>query len=88
MVFLTHPYPLHLTPPHSIASDIVHAIQMVIFASLGDHLIDNANSGLLCNLLLGSILAVVVGAMSSARLPQLSPQTLQSEILLLGGVNL
>lgn len=68
-VFLAYLYPLRLTPPRLIATDIVHAIPLAIFAGLGHLLIGNVDFGLLGNLLLGSIPAVLVGAMLSARLP-------------------
>lgn len=68
-VFLAYLYPLRLTPPRLIATDIVHAIPLAIFAGLGHVLIGNVDFGLLGNLLLGSIPAVIVGAVLSARLP-------------------
>lgn len=68
-VFLAYLYPLRLTPPRLIATDIVHAIPLAIFAGIGHLLIGNVDFTLLGNLLLGSIPAVIVGAMLSARLP-------------------
>ncbi|MDO9450484.1 MAG: sulfite exporter TauE/SafE family protein [Rugosibacter sp.] len=68
-VFLAYLYPLRLTPPRLIATDIVHAIPLAMFAGLGHLLIGNVDFGLLGHLLLGSIPAVIVGAMLSARLP-------------------
>jgi uncharacterized protein len=68
-VFLAYLYPLRLTPPRLIATDIVHAIPLAIFAGTGHLLIGNVNFGLLGNLLIGSIPAVMIGAMLSARLP-------------------
>ena len=68
-VFLAYLYPLRLTPPRLIATDIVHAIPLAVFAGLGHLLIGNVDLGLLGNLLLGSIPAVIVGAVLSARLP-------------------
>ncbi len=68
-VFLAYLYPLRLTPPRLIATDIVHAIPLAVFAGLGHLLIGNVSLGLLGNLLLGSIPAVILGAMLSARLP-------------------
>jgi len=68
-VFLAYLYPLRLTPPRLIATDIVHAIPLAMFAGMGHLLIGNVDFGLLGNLLLGSIPAVIVGAMLSARLP-------------------
>lgn len=68
-VFLAYLYPLRLTPPRLIASDIVHAIPLAIFAGLGHLMIGNVDIGLLGNLLIGSVPAVIIGAMLSARLP-------------------
>lgn len=68
-VFLVYLYPLRLTPPRLIATDIVHAIPLAIFAGTGHLLMGNVDIGLLGNLLVGSIPAVIVGAMLSARLP-------------------
>ena len=68
-VLLAYLYPLRLTPPRLIATDIVHAIPLAIFAGIGHLIIGNVNLGLLANLLAGSIPAVIVGAMLSARLP-------------------
>ena len=68
-VFLAYLYPLRLTPPRLIATDIVHAIPLAMFAGAGHLLMGNTDFGLLANLLLGSIPAVVAGALLSARLP-------------------
>ncbi len=68
-VFLAYLYPLRLTPPRLIATDIAHAIPLAIFAGIGHLVIGNVDLRLLGNLLLGSIPAVLVGAMLSARLP-------------------
>ena len=87
-VFLTYPYPLRLTPPRLIASDIVHAIPLAIFAGMDHLLIGNVDFGLLGNLLLGSIPAVFVGAMLSARLPHLLLRGVLAMVLLLIGAKL
>lgn len=87
-VFLAYLYPLRLTPPRLIATDIVHAIPLAIFAGFGHLLIGNVNLGLLGNLLLGSIPAVIVGAMLSARLPHGLLRGLLAMVLLSIGVKL
>ena len=66
---LAYLYPLRLTPPRLIATDIVHAIPLAMFAGIGHLIIGDVNFGLLGNLLIGSIPGVIVGAMLSARLP-------------------
>ncbi len=63
-VFLAYIYPLRL-----IATDIVHAIPLAIFAGFGHLLLGNVDFHLLGNLLAGSIPAVLLGARLSARLP-------------------
>ena len=84
-VFLAYLYPLRLTPPRLIATDIVHAIPLAVFAGLGHLSIGNVNFNLLGNLLVGSIPAVVVGAMLSARLPHgFLRMTLALVLLLIG----
>ncbi len=87
-VFLTYLYPLRLTPPRLIASDIAHAIPLAIFAGMGHLLIGNVDFRLLVNLLLGSIPAVVLGAMLSARLSHLLLRVVLALVLLLIGVKL
>jgi uncharacterized protein len=68
-VFLAYLYPLRLTPPRLIATDIVHAIPLAMFAGLGHLWIGNVDTALLGQLLVGSIPGVIVGAMLSVRLP-------------------
>lgn len=87
-VFLAYLYPLRLTTPRLIATDIVHAIPLAIFAGIGHLLIGNVNFGLLGNLLLGSIPAVIVGAMLSARLPHALLRGVLAVVLLLIGLKL
>ena len=82
-VFLTYLYPLRLTPPRLIATDIVHAIPLAMFAGLGHLLIGNVDFSLLGNLLVGSIPAVFVGAMLSARLPHILLRGTLALVLLL-----
>jgi len=69
IVFLVYLYPVRLTPPRLVATDIVHAIPLALFAGMGHLLIGNVNFGLLVNMLVGSVPAVIVGALLSARLP-------------------
>ena len=67
-VLLTYLYPLRLTPARLVATDIVHAIPLAIFAGMGHLFIGNVDFVLLGWLLLGSIPAVWVGAHVSMRL--------------------
>ena len=88
VVFLVYLYPLRLTPPRLVATDIVHAIPLAMFAGLGHLIIGNVSFGLLGNLLLGSIPGVIVGAMLSARLPHAVLRVALAGVLLLIGVKL
>lgn len=87
-VFMAYLYPLRLTPPRLIATDIVHAIPLAMFAGLGHLLIGNVDFSLLGNLLLGSIPGVILGATLSARLPHKLLRGALSSVLLLVGVKL
>ena len=70
VVMLTYLYPLRLTPARLVATDIVHAIPLAMFAGLGHLFIGNIDFGLLGWLLMGSIPGVLIGATFSSRLPQ------------------
>lgn len=87
-VFLVYLYPLRLTPPRLIATDIVHAIPLALFAGTGHLLIGNVDGALLINLLIGSVPAVIAGAMLSSRLPHGVLRAALVVILLLVGVKL
>ncbi len=82
-IFLLYLYPLRLTPSRLIATDIVHAIPLAIFAGMGHLFMGNVNFALLGNLLLGSIPAVIIGAKLSARLPHAWLRTALAVVLIL-----
>ena len=88
VVFLAYLYPLRLTASRLIATDIVHAIPLAIFAGTGHLLMGNVDFSLLGNLLIGSIPGVLVGAMLSTRLPQVVLRRALSAILLFTGLKL
>lgn len=87
-VFLAYLYPLRLTPPRLIATDIAHAIPLALFAAVGHLFIGSVNFPMLGNLLLGSIPGVICGALLSARLPHGILRTVLSIVLLLIGTKL
>ena len=87
-VFLVYLYPLRLTPPRLIATDIVHAIPLAVFAGLGHPAMGNVKFDLLANLFVGSVPAVIVGAMLLARLPHLFLRVTLAVVLLLVGIKL
>jgi hypothetical protein len=88
VVFLAYLYPLRLTPSRLIATDIVHAIPLALFAGAGHLLIGNVDFALLGSLLVGSIPGVIAGAMLSSRLPQALLRMALSAILLFTGLKL
>ena len=87
-VFLVYLYPLRLTPSRLIATDIVHAIPLAMFAGIGHFAMGNINFALLGNLLVGSVPAVILGAMLSARLPQAFLRWILALVLMVIGAKL
>jgi len=87
-VFLVYLYPLRLTPPKLIATDIVHAIPLAIFAGTGHLLLGNVESSLLFNLLIGSVPAVIIGALLSAKMPHSTLRLLLVLVLIAVGTKL
>lgn len=69
-VMLAYLYPLRLKPAKLIATDIVHAIPLAMFAGVGHLLIGHVDVSLLLWLLSGSVPGVLLGAFLSSRLPQ------------------
>lgn len=88
VVVLAYLYPLRLTPSRLIATDIVHAIPLALFAGTGHLLLGHVDYALLGNLLIGSLPGVVIGALLSAHLPQLFLRRALSAILLFTGFKL
>lgn len=87
-MMLVYLYPLRLAPPRLVATDIVHAIPLALFAGIGHLVIRNVNFALLGNLLEGSIPGVIARAMLSARLPHAVLRTVVAAVLLLIGLRL
>lgn len=84
-VFLVFLYPKRLPPARLVATDIVHAIPLAVFAGVGHLLIGNVDFNLLALLLCGSIPGVILGAKLSTRLPQaLLRWTLAGVLLVIG----
>jgi uncharacterized membrane protein YfcA len=84
-VILAALYPLRLTPARLIATDIMHAIPLALFAGLGHLLFGHVDLSLLLWLLSGSIPGVLLGAYCSSRLPQSVLRAMLGGILLLVG---
>lgn len=87
-VLLTYLYPLRMTPPRLIATDIVHAIPLALFGGIGHLLMGNVNFDLLLFLLLGSVPGVILGSIFSSRLPHRVLQVALILVLSIVGVKL
>lgn len=87
-VLLVHLYPFRLSPPRLVATDIVHAIPLAIFAGLGHLFIGNVNFGMLGYLLCGSIPGVMAGASLSARIPHGIVRGILASVLMIIGIKL
>jgi uncharacterized protein len=87
-VMLVYLYPLRLTPPRLIATDIVHALPLALFAGIGHLVLGHVDGLLLGSLLIGSIPAVMFGAALSARLPHSVLRWALIAVLLAVGVKL
>jgi len=83
VVLLTYLYPLRLTPSKLVATDIVHAIPLAIFAGLGHLYIGHVDFELLKLLLFGSIPGVFIGTKLAARLKPNFIRTMLALVLLL-----
>jgi uncharacterized membrane protein YfcA len=84
-VFLVYLYPLRLTPDRLVATDVVHAIPLALFAGFGHMLMGNVNFSLLGTLLIGSIPGVVIGALLSTKVPHHFLRNIIAVILVLVG---
>jgi uncharacterized membrane protein YfcA len=87
-VLLTYLYPLRMKPAKLIATDIVHAIPLAMFAGLGHLIIGHVDFALLGWLLSGSVPGVLLGAFLSSRSPQPLLRAVLSAILLVVGAKL
>jgi uncharacterized protein len=87
-VFLLYLYPKRLTASRLIATDVVHAIPLAVFAGAGHLLIGHVDATLLGNLLIGSIPGVLTGALLSAYLPQVALRRALSAVLMFSAYKL
>jgi hypothetical protein len=69
-VMLAYLYPLRLTPARLVATDIVHAVPLALFAGLGHMFVGHVDFQLLGWLLIGSVPGVWLGARISSSIPQ------------------
>jgi uncharacterized membrane protein YfcA len=77
-----------LTPARLVATDIVHAIPLAMFAGVGHLFIGNVDFGLLGWLLIGSIPGILIGATLSSKLPQAPLRTAIAIVLSLVALKL
>jgi len=88
VVMLAYLYPLRLTPTRLIATDIVHAIPLAMFAGTGYLLVGDVDFELLGMLLLGSVPGVYLGAKIGPKLPTRILRVLLAVILLIVSLKL
>lgn len=88
VVFLACVYPRRLTASRLVATDVVHAIPLTLFAGAGHLLVGHVDFALLGNLLIGSVPGVIVGALLSGWLPQVALRRGLSAVLLFTGYKL
>lgn len=86
--FLAFLYPTRLSPSRLVATDLVHAIPLALFAGAGHLLVGNVDPKLLAFLLCGSIPGVLLGAKLSHRLPQAALRGCLAVVLLAVGAKL
>lgn len=87
-VFLAFLYPARLTPSRLVATDLVHAIPLALFAGVGHLLVGTVDMRLLALLLCGSIPGVLIGAKLSQRMPQSALKWVIALVLLAIGLKL
>jgi uncharacterized membrane protein YfcA len=68
-VMLVYLYPLRLSPPKLVGTDLAHAIPVALLAGAGNVAMGNVNLQLLGWLLVGSIPGAWIGAHLSAKAP-------------------
>jgi uncharacterized membrane protein YfcA len=75
-------YPLRLTIPRLVATDIVHAVPLLLFAGSGYWLMGYVDTMLLVNLLIGSVPAVWIATHFSVKLSHRVMRWLLSAVLI------
>lgn len=84
-VMLLYLYPLRMTSHRLIATDIVHAIPLALFAGLGYLFLGYVNFQMLLSLLVGSIPAVIAGSLLTKKISGRKLQLALSFVLMLAG---
>ncbi len=84
-VMLVYLYPLRMTPPRLVATDIVHAIPLTVLAGTGYLIAGLVDGAMLLSLLAGSIPAVLAGSLLAQRAPGRWVQIALALVLLAAG---
>ncbi len=84
-IYLLYP---QLTPIEVLATDVVHAVPLTLFAGLGHLRSGHMDWNLLASLLLGSLPGVVLFSRLGVQLPQRTMRPLMGTVLLLLGAGL
>jgi len=87
-VMLIYLYPFRMTPSKLVGTDIVHAIPLTVVAGSGHLYMGNVDSGLLWQLLVGSIPGVLIGSMLSHKTPEAFLRPAIAFVLVLVGIKL
>ena len=87
-VILRYLFPREMTPHRLVATDIVHAIPMTLFAALGYLFTDKLDWIILSSLLLGAIPAVIFGSLLARQFSGRLMQIVMSLVLVVTGVKM
>ena len=87
-VLLAYLYPLRLSPSRLVATDIVHAVPLALFAGFGHMFVGNVDFILLSWLLIGSVPGVLIGAYFSVKMNQKFLRAILAFVLCTIGIKL
>lgn len=87
-VLLLALYPLRLTQPRLVGTDLMHAIPLAFVAGLGHWLMGNVDWALLGWMLLGSVPGVLLGAHLATRAPEGILRPMLALLLLVSGAKI
>ena len=87
-VALLYLYPYRLTAGKVVGTDLAHAIPLALVAGGGHLILGNIDTGLLLNLLLGSIPGVLLGSFMSSRAPEAIIRNVMAGVLAVVGARL
>jgi hypothetical protein len=88
LIILTQLYPNRMTPPNLVATNLVHAVPLALFAGIGHLFLGNVDFVTLFSLLLGSIPGSILGALLAVVMPHPSLRNVLSATLWVFGLPL